>query len=701
MRTEADGTVTIGITDHAQEALGDLVFIELPAVGRALEGGRGLRGRRVGEGGQRRLRADRRRSGGRERGGDRPRRNRSTRTPTPRGCSASSPRSRRARRHARRRGVRETDQHEAPMQAQIDRADGARGRRRRSPRATSARRRDEQAAMLALLGYESRAALMDAIVPPAIREQAPLPLAGPADAKPRRSPSCAAIAARNRVMKSFIGQGYYGTHTPGVILRNILENPAWYTAYTPYQPEISQGRLEALVNFQTMVCDLTGMAIANASMLDEATAAAEAMTLALRMGKSASRRFFVADDVFAQTHRRRAHARRAARHRRSSSARAAKPPTADAFAVLLQYPGANGDVRDYRALAAQLHARGALVIVAADILALTLLAPPGEWGADAVVGSSQRFGVPMGYGGPHAGVPRHARRVQALAAGAPRRRHRRRARRSRVPPRAADARAAHPPREGDVEHLHGAGAARGHREHVRRVSRPGRTDAHRAPRASADRDPARGPRAARLRRADAARTSTRSSSPPAQRTARDRRAQRRGRHELPPRRATASLGISLDETTTRDDVEAHLAHVRRRAARRSPSTDIDAAIGDATARSAAAHDAVPHASRVQPLSLRDRDAALPAPARRPRSRARPLDDPARLVHDEAQRDVRDDPGDVARVRRAASVRAGGPGGRLSHDDRASSSRCCARSPATTRCRCSPTRDRRANTRACS
>src|SRR5207344_2673155 len=134
----------------------------------------------------------------------------------------------------------------------------------------------------------------------AIREQAPIPLPG-AMSEAASLAKLAAIAAGNRVMKSYIGQGYYGTHTPGVILRNILENPAWYTAYTPYQPEIAQGRLEALVNFQTMVCDLTGMAIANASMLDEATAAAEAMTLALRVGKSASRRFFVADDVFAQT----------------------------------------------------------------------------------------------------------------------------------------------------------------------------------------------------------------------------------------------------------------------------------------------------------------------------------------------------------------------------------------------------------------
>ena len=259
----------------------------------------------------------------------------------------------------------------------------------------------DQAAMLAVLGYPSRAALVDAVVPASIRERAPLPLGGPvteAEALARLK----AIAARNTVRTSHIGMGYYGTHTPGVVLRNILENPAWYTAYTPYQPEISQGRLEALVNFQTMVCDLTGMAIANASMLDEATAAAEAMTLALRIGKSESRVFFVADDVFPQTQD---VVRTRARPLGVTVVvgPAGDAPHAGAFAALLQYPGGNGDVRDDRGIVAALHAQGALAIVAADILALALLTPPGEWGADAVVGSTQRFGVPMGYGGPHAG----------------------------------------------------------------------------------------------------------------------------------------------------------------------------------------------------------------------------------------------------------------------------------------------------------
>src|SRR5436190_2984306 len=261
---------------------------------------------------------------------------------------------------------------------------------------------DDQVAMLrALGGFDSRSALIDAVVPPAIREPAPLALPAPfseAAALARLK----SIAAKNRVAKSFIGQGYYGTHTPAVIQRNVLENPAWYTAYTPYQPEISQGRLEALINFQTAVCDLTGMAIANASMLDEGTAAAEAMMLVRRIGTSRSARFYVADDVFPQTID-------VVRTRAEPLGieiivgAADDAASADAFGVLLQYPGANGDVRDYRALAAKLKARDAHLVAAADLLALTLLMPPAEWGADVVVGSTQRFGVPIGYGGPHAG----------------------------------------------------------------------------------------------------------------------------------------------------------------------------------------------------------------------------------------------------------------------------------------------------------
>ncbi|HEY7904509.1 MAG TPA: aminomethyl-transferring glycine dehydrogenase [Casimicrobiaceae bacterium] len=258
----------------------------------------------------------------------------------------------------------------------------------------------DQAAMLGTLGFASRSALVDAIVPAAIRTKKPLALPA-AKGEEEALEDLRVLAAKNRVFTSYIGQGYYGTYTPGVILRNVLENPAWYTAYTPYQPEISQGRLEALVNFQTMICDLTAMAIANASMLDEATAAAEAMTLCLRMSTSKSTAIHVAADVFPQTiDVVRTRAQPLGITVSVGPADAARD--ADCFAVLLQYPGTNGDVRDYRALTAALHAKGTLVIAATDLLALTILTPPGEWGADVVVGSSQRFGVPMGFGGPHA-----------------------------------------------------------------------------------------------------------------------------------------------------------------------------------------------------------------------------------------------------------------------------------------------------------
>ena len=258
----------------------------------------------------------------------------------------------------------------------------------------------EQAAMLLELGYATRAALIDAIVPAGIRNQETLEI-GDARSEAGALAELKEIAAQNRVLRSFIGQGYYDTELPGVILRNLLESPAWYTAYTPYQPEISQGRLEALINFQTMVCDLTGMAIANASMLDEGTAAAEAMTLCRRSGKNPSRIFYVADSVLPQT-------LAVVRTRAEpleievTTGPAAAAATADSFGVLLQYPAANGDVDDHRALVAAVHARGGMVVVAADLLALTLLVPPGEWGADVVVGSTQRFGVPLGFGGPHA-----------------------------------------------------------------------------------------------------------------------------------------------------------------------------------------------------------------------------------------------------------------------------------------------------------
>src|SRR5438105_500473 len=259
---------------------------------------------------------------------------------------------------------------------------------------------EDERRMLSVIGMASRQALIEAIVPRAIARAEPMVLPAPLS-EAQALADLKRIAAKNKVLKSFIGQGYHGTHTPGVVLRNVLENPAWYTAYTPYQAEISQGRMEALVNFQTMVTDLTAMAIANASMLDEATSAAEAMTLAMRVGKTKSTTFFVADDVLPQTL---AVVRTRARPLGITVAtgRVDEAAAANAFAVLLQYPGVGGVVHDLKPVIDAVHAAGGLAIVAADLLALTLITPPGEMGADIAVGNTQRFGMPMGNGGPHA-----------------------------------------------------------------------------------------------------------------------------------------------------------------------------------------------------------------------------------------------------------------------------------------------------------
>ncbi|RZA33527.1 MAG: glycine dehydrogenase (aminomethyl-transferring) [Lysobacteraceae bacterium] len=258
----------------------------------------------------------------------------------------------------------------------------------------------EVAHMLQVIGHDSLDAMTDAIVPGNIKSPSPLALPD-ALTEVEALAKIRAIADRNEVFRSFIGQGYYGTHTPNVILRNILENPAWYTAYTPYQAEISQGRMEALINFQTLVADLTGMEIANASLLDEATAAAEAMTLAKRSAKSKSNVFFVSNNVHPQTLevlRTRAEPMGIELHVGDDS----EALTLDCYGVLLQYPDSFGRIGDHQALAEAVHARNGIVAVATDLLALTLIKSPGEWGADIVVGNSQRFGVPFGFGGPHA-----------------------------------------------------------------------------------------------------------------------------------------------------------------------------------------------------------------------------------------------------------------------------------------------------------
>ena len=261
---------------------------------------------------------------------------------------------------------------------------------------------DEAAAMLAELGVDSLAALIDETVPGSIRVKQPIALDTP-KTEAQVLAELKAIAGQNQIKRSLIGMGYHDTLTPNVILRNVLENPGWYTAYTPYQPEVSQGRLEAILNYQQMVLDLTGLDLANASLLDEATAAAEAMTLCKRMSKAKrANAFLVDEELHPQT---------------ISVIQTRAEPLGyevivgdvealldqhEAFGAVVQYPGTSGVVRDFSALIEKAHAQKALVCAAADLLSLVLLKSPGEMGADVVFGSAQRFGVPMGYGGPHA-----------------------------------------------------------------------------------------------------------------------------------------------------------------------------------------------------------------------------------------------------------------------------------------------------------
>ncbi|MGH7560777.1 MAG: aminomethyl-transferring glycine dehydrogenase [Gemmatimonadales bacterium] len=263
-------------------------------------------------------------------------------------------------------------------------------------------REDDVAAMLGVLGYPTLDALIDAVVPPGIRLRRPLELPS-ALTEAGALAALGAMAHRNQVFRSYLGQGYSGCHVPPVVQRNVLENPGWYTAYTPYQPEIAQGRLEALLNFQTMVADLTGLPIANASLLDEATAAAEAMALSIAAAPHHDDPHYLVDD--------RCHPQTIAVVRTRAEARGVRvtvgPAEEFVFApgvvgCLVQYPDTLGSVRDYGAVVERCHAVKGLVTVATDLLALALLTPPGEWGADIAVGNSQRFGVPLGFGGPHA-----------------------------------------------------------------------------------------------------------------------------------------------------------------------------------------------------------------------------------------------------------------------------------------------------------
>src|SRR5690349_297988 len=263
-------------------------------------------------------------------------------------------------------------------------------------------RREDVHEMVETLGYSSLDAFIDAVVPSEIRLRRPLALP-PGRSEREVLQALRGLAGMNRVFRSYIGLGYAGTFTPQVVQRNVLENPGWYTAYTPYQAEIAQGRLEALLNFQTMVSDLTGLPIANASLLDEATAAAEAMHLTHAVSATKEPPVYLVDEY--------CHPQTIAVVRTRAEARGVRvevgePETfsfgAGVIGALVQYPATDGAVRDFRRLCERAHAEGALVTAATDLLSLTLLLPPGEWGADIAVGNSQRFGVPMGYGGPHA-----------------------------------------------------------------------------------------------------------------------------------------------------------------------------------------------------------------------------------------------------------------------------------------------------------
>src|SRR5216117_4003393 len=262
---------------------------------------------------------------------------------------------------------------------------------------------EDQGAMLQALGYDSLDAFIDAVVPADIRLRQPL-RTPEARTEQEALEALRLLAAQNQVFRSYLGMGYHYCFTPTVIQRNVLENPGWYTAYTPYQAEIAQGRLEALLNFQTMVSDLTGLEVANASLLDEGTAAAEAMHLTEAMSTHEGQLTYLVDAN--------CHPQTIAVVRTRAAARGLEIVVTDTaqfnfkkgnvIGALLQYPATDGAIRDYRAVCEAAHAAGALVTAATDLLALTLLTPPGEWGADIAVGNSQRFGVPLGYGGPHA-----------------------------------------------------------------------------------------------------------------------------------------------------------------------------------------------------------------------------------------------------------------------------------------------------------
>ena len=466
-------------------------------------------------------------------------------------------------------------------------------------------------AMLHAIGAATLDDVAGKTIPAAIRSNAALDLPPPID-EAATIAELRALAAQNTTVKSLIGMGYHGTVTPPVVLRNVLENPGWYTAYTPYQAEIAQGRLEALLNFQTMIGDLTGMAIANASLLDEATAAAEAMAMAHATSKSKSNVMAVASDLHPQTL-----AVLAVRAKPLGITLRVVGPgqgvAGEAFALMLQYPGTTGALRDLSAEIDTAHEVGALAIVATDLLALALLTPPGEMGADVVVGSAQRFGVPMGVGGPHAGffatrdafkraMPGRLVGVSLDAAGQPAMRlalqtREQHIRREKATSNICTAQVLLAVIAGFYAGWHGPD---GLRRIARRVSLQARMLADVALRA----------------------------------------------------------GLSVRHATFFDTIVVEGAPgLIARAAKagynfRRVDDNCDPAGGRARIR-------FPRPGGVQPASRRTRNAALPEAAGGQGHRAQPQHDPARFLHDETERHGRDDSDHAARFLRHSSVRACG------------------------------------------
>ena len=517
---------------------------------------------------------------------------------------------------------------------------------------------EDEAAVLATLGLDSTDALLDAVVPEGIRLRDPLDL--PAGRTEHDVlDELRGLARRNRVATSLIGMGYHGTITPPVIQRNLLENPAWYTAYTPYQPEISQGRLEALLNFQTMVADLTGMDLANASMLDEATAAAEAMAMCRRLSRSTSDVFVVDPDTHPQTIAVLRTARRAGRHR-VGRRRGGRPERCGRLlrraAVL---PGQQrraprrGRVRRRRARPGR--PRGRRLRPAR--------ARPPRLARRAWRRHRRRFGAALrrahGLRWSPRRLPRHPRRVRPLVAGPPGGREHGPGGPSGAPTRPPDARAAHPTGEGDEQHLHGAGAPRQHRRDVRRVARAGRSPPHRGAGAPADLAPGGGDPGRRGRgdRGDLVRHRPGAPARPGRRRPRSRsrgwaepavRRRRQDRHQP---------GRDDHHRRDRAGVEGDGPAVGRHRGARCRRPGRGPGRGPPAGRD-------PEPPGVQPVPQRARAPALPASTRGQGPRARSDDDPARLVHHEAQRGGRDDPDHVARAGPHPSLRPRRPGRRL-------------------------------------